>query len=87
MEIKLSLRFQKSFHKLEVSVQKKAVNRLKLLRESNGHDPRLKVHKLHGKQQSEWSFMVDYSYRITFIFLDAGEILCTDIGTHDQLYT
>lgn len=87
MEIKLSLRFQKSFHVLEAPIQKKTADRLKLFRESNGRNPRLKVHKLHGKQHAEWSFMVDYSYRITFVFLKTGEILFTDIGTHDKLYT
>jgi len=86
MEIKLSPRFQKSFRKLETSIQKKAVQRLILFRESNGLDFRLKVHKLHGKQEEEWAFAVNYSYRITFVFTDAKGILCTDIGTHDELY-
>ncbi len=87
MEIKLSSRFQKSFRKLESSMQKKTVQRLNLFRESNGLDPRLKVHKLHGKQESEWAFSVDYSYRITFVFMNTKGVLCTDIGTHDELYT
>ena len=87
MEIKLSLRFQKSFRKLEGSTQKKAIARLKIFRDSNGFDSRLKVHKLHGKQRAEWSFSVDRSYRITFLFIETGSILCTDIGTHEELYT
>ena len=87
MGIKLSLRFQKSFSKLEADIQKKAIISLQLFRESLGRDPRLKVHKLHGKQKEEWTFSVDYSYRITFVFIESVDILCTDIGTHDELYT
>lgn len=87
MNIKLSLRFQKSFHKLNISVQEKALSRLQLFHDTFGRDPRLKVHKLHGKQKAEWAFSVNYSLRITFIFIEPEEILCTDIGTHDELYT
>lgn len=87
MDIKLSPRFQKTFQKLEPRIQKQAVIRLRMFQESEGRNPILKTHKLHGKQQNEWSFSVQYSYRITFVFLPSGDMLCTDIGTHDELYT
>jgi mRNA-degrading endonuclease YafQ of YafQ-DinJ toxin-antitoxin module len=60
---------------------------MRLFKESTGQDPALKVHKLHGKQLGEWAYSVDYSYRITFVFLDASTIICLDIGTHDELYS
>ncbi len=87
MRVELSKRFARSFKKLPASIQEKAVLRMRLFRDSDGHDLRLKVHKLHGKQSGEWAYAVDYSYRITFIFLDAATVLYLDIGTHDELYS
>jgi len=46
-------------------------------------DPILATHKLHGKEKEVWSFSVNYSYRIKFIFLAEGEVLFLEIGTHE----
>ena len=85
MVVNLSSRFKKSFRKLHIRVQKKAVEKIALFRK-NLFDPRLDTHKLHGEKKEEWTFSIDYSYRISFLFLEDGKILFTDIGTHDQLY-
>jgi plasmid maintenance system killer protein len=86
MRINSSPRFSRSFRKLSSKIQKKAVERMRIFRESEGRDKRLNVHKLHGKKKTEWSFSVDRSYRITFIFMGDGTALFLDIGTNDQLY-
>ena len=86
MNIETSPRFRRSFGKVSDRIQKKAIERVRIFATSDGRDPRLGTHKLHGKQDSEWSFSVDYSYRITFIFSDNGSVLLLDIGTHDELY-
>ena len=86
MEVEVSPRFTSSFRALHPTVQGKTVARMKMFKESNGRDPRLGVHKLHGKKKEEWAYSVDRSYRITFIFLGDNKVLYTDIGTHDQLY-
>jgi mRNA-degrading endonuclease YafQ of YafQ-DinJ toxin-antitoxin module len=83
MEVHISSRFKKSFRKLDPRVQKKAVDKTALFR----NDPfasNLGTHKLHGEKKEEWAFSVDYSYRISFIFVGNGDILLTDIGTHDM---
>ncbi len=85
MAIILSSRFKKSFRKLHTRIQKKAIEKIAIFRK-NLFDSRLETHKLHGEKKEEWVFSVDYSYRISFIFLEDGKILFTDIGTHDQLY-
>lgn len=67
MEVEISSRFRKSFRRLHVRVQKKAVERTEIFKESGGRDPRLAIHKLHGKKRDEWTYSVDHSYRISYI--------------------
>ena len=57
-----------------------------LFEASLGCDTRLEIHKLHGKKKDEWAYSVDYSYRISFIFLGKNVVLYTNIGTHDDVY-
>ena len=85
MVINLSSRFKRSFRKLHKRIQKKAIEKIAIFRK-NLFDPKIDTHKLHGEKKEEWAFSVDYSYRISFIFLEDDKILFTDIGTHDQLY-
>ena len=82
MEIELSSRFKKSFRKLHPRIQKKAVDRTSVFK-FDSFNSKLGVHKLHGEKKEEWAFSVDYSYRISFIFLKNGKVIFTDIGTHD----
>lgn len=48
----------------------------------NPFDPRLKTHKLHGKEKELLAFSVMQSYRIIFIFLSPQHVLFLEIGTH-----
>lgn len=82
MDIELSSRFRRSFRKLQPLIQKKAIEKTVVFKE-NPFVPRLDTHKLHGEKKEEWAFSVDYTYRISFIFLEDSKILFTDIGTHD----
>jgi len=83
MEIHLSSRFKKSFRKLHPQIQKKAVLKTSVFKD-NPFTPKLDTHKLHGEKKEEWAFSVDYSYRISFVFVENNTILFTDIGTHDM---
>ena len=85
MRVETAPLFERHFKKLPSVLQERARRREEIFAE-NPFDSRLGTHKLHGKRAGEWAFSVDYSYRITFIFLSSGEVLYTDIGTHDQLY-
>lgn len=53
---------------------------------SNPFDQRLGTHKLHGERKGEWAYWIDYSYRVTFMFLGENCVLYTDVGTHEQVY-
>ncbi|GIV28879.1 MAG: hypothetical protein KatS3mg027_2693 [Bacteroidia bacterium] len=74
--------FDKSYRKLPKEVKEKAKLKEKIFRK-DPFDPRLKTHKLFGKEKECWAFWIDYRYRIKFIFLDDNEVLFLDIGTHE----
>ena len=82
MEVELSSRFKKSFRKLHPRIQKKAIEKASVFK-SDPFSLKLSTHKLHGEKKEEWAFSVDYSYRISFIFLENSKVIFTDIGTHD----
>lgn len=75
-------KFDKSYKKLPKKIKEKAKKKEKIFRE-NPLDPRLRTHKLHGKEKESWAFDVDRSYRIKFLFLLNEEVLFLAIGPHD----
>lgn len=81
MLIRTSPRFEKHYRRLSKQVKEKAKKQEILFRE-NPFDPRLKTHKLSGKEKETWAFWVTSSYRIKFIFLSDKEVLFLDVGTH-----
>ena len=74
--------FDKSYKKLSKEVKEKAKEKEKIFRE-DPFDPRLRTHKLSGKEKEIWAFWIDYHYRIKLVFLDNNEVLFLDIGTHE----
>ncbi|MDP3934962.1 MAG: type II toxin-antitoxin system mRNA interferase toxin, RelE/StbE family [Candidatus Giovannonibacteria bacterium] len=86
MKIYLSSNFVRKFKKLPENIKEKARNREAIFK-LNPFDPRLETHKLHGKQSSEWAYSIDYGYRIAFVLLKHGDVLYTDVGTHNEVYT
>ncbi len=81
-EVKYSVAFLKQLSRLPQRIVEKAKEKEKIIREDL-FDPRLRTHKLHGKDKSSWAFWIDYTYRIKFIFLDEEEVLFLDVGTHE----
>lgn len=81
MLIRTSPRFEKHYRRLSKQVKEKAKKQEILFRESP-FNPRLKTHKLSGKEKRTWAFWVASSYRIKFIFLSDKEVLFLDVGTH-----
>lgn len=81
--IKTVAYFDKRYKKLSHGVKNKAKEKENIFR-CNPFDPRLRTHKLHGKERETWAFWIDYIYRIKFIFLNKGEVLFLDVGTHDM---
>lgn len=80
--IKTVTYFDRCYKKLPQKIKEKAKEREQIFRE-DVFDPRLRTHKLHGKNKDSWVFWIDHAYRIKFIFLAEEEILFLDVGTHD----
>lgn len=53
---------------------------------SDPFHPSLRTHKLSGKLEGLWAFVVEYDCRIVFCFLDKQQVLLIDIGKHDEVY-
>ncbi|MBU2109682.1 type II toxin-antitoxin system mRNA interferase toxin, RelE/StbE family [Patescibacteria group bacterium] len=81
MKIAHSMRFERAFKKLPISLAEKVIERT-LMFEKDPFDPRLDTHKLHGKLKNQWSFSIDKKYRILFEF-NKADIVFLDIGDHD----
>ena len=81
--IRTTARFDENYKKLPRKV-KERVKEKEIIFRNYSFDSRLRTHKLHGKEKEVWAFWIDYTYRIKFIFLDEGEILFLDVGTHDM---
>ncbi len=81
MVIIISPRFEKNYKKLPVEIKIKAKAKESIFR-LNPFDPRLRTHKLHGKEREHWAFCIDQSYRIKFLFIAKDEVLFLDVGTH-----
>ena len=82
MIIRTTPKFEKKYKKLPDNIKNKAKERELIFRE-NPFNSKLRTHKLSGKEQNSWSFYVDYSIRIKFIFLSNKEVLFLDIGPHN----
>ena len=81
--IKYSKKFLKSLKRLSDKIIDQAEEKEKIFK-NNPFDFRLKTHKLHGKEKEIWAFWINYNYRIKFLFLNNGEVLFLEIGTHDS---
>ncbi len=83
--IEYSRQFLKHLSHLPAHLVDRAEARERIFKE-NSFDPRLRTHKLHGKDKGAWGFWIDHKYRIKFIFTSETRVLFFDVGTHD-IYT
>lgn len=55
--------------------------------ESDPYAPKLRLHRLQGKDSDKHAVSLTYSYRIVLILkLTADEIILLDVGSHDEVY-
>lgn len=73
--------FAKHFRLIPIDIKKKAYRKESAFR-NNPFNRILRTHKLSGKLNQYWSFSIDYHWRIVFRFVNKGEILFVDVGTH-----
>jgi mRNA-degrading endonuclease YafQ of YafQ-DinJ toxin-antitoxin module len=85
MKIYTTAYFRKKLKKIPVNIKKKMIRREQIFI-TNPFYPILDTHKLHGKLKEELSYSIDDSYRIKFVFIENGDVLYTDVGTHNEVY-
>jgi len=85
MIIRISPKFERNYRRLSKKIKEKAKEKESIFRD-NPFDPRLKTHKLSGRDKECWAFWITYSIRIKFIFRTSEEVLFLDIGPHPKIY-
>ena len=48
--------------------------------------PSLRTHKLSGRLEGLWAFVVEHDCRVVVRFLGEGNVLLIDVGKHDEVY-
>jgi len=75
--------FLRQLKKLEPALQDEAIEKIALFKNSSNHSA-LRVHALHGPLKGLCSFVVNYRYRIVFVFEKKKiEAVLLAIGDHD----
>jgi len=74
--------FIKKFDSLDMELQDEVIKKIELFKNTKNHK-QLKVHKLHGHLKEQWSFSVNYRFRIIFSYISKREIVLLTIGDHD----
>ncbi len=74
--------FVKQFDSLEEALQSEVLEKIKHFKDRKNHK-QLKVHKLHGHMSQQWSFSVNYKFRIVFYNISKNEVVFLAIGSHD----
>lgn len=74
--------FVRQFSKLPKNLQVEVIEKIELFKDVTNHQ-KLKVHKLKGRLNDQYSFSVNYKYRIIFIYETKNQIAFLAIGDHD----
>ncbi len=81
MKIFYSPEFLRKYKQLPQELKEKTEKKEEIFRK-NPFDPRLKIHKLHGRMSEFWAFSVDFKYRVVFRFEDSNKTRFYTIGGH-----
>ncbi len=74
-------RIKRKDHKLLLQIQKQ----LNLFQTNPKHHS-LRLHKLSGRLQNQWSISINRSIRMVYIAMNKDEAYFVAIGTHDEVY-
>ena len=80
--IEYSHRFLKEMSRLPKRIIDEAQKK-ELIFRANPFDPRLRTHKLHGKEKELWAFWINHRYRIKFFFATDTLVVFVEVGLHD----
>lgn len=82
IEILYTPTFIKNYSKLDKEIQEQAKKKIELFKKRENHKT-LDVHKLNGRLKDEYSFSINYGYRIVFNYgKNKNEAVFFNIGNH-----
>ena len=73
--------FLRMLKKLHPALQEEVKERIALFQEDPDHAS-LRAHKLKGILKGRWSFSVNYSYRVVFIYEGKSVVVLLAVGNH-----
>lgn len=84
IEILFKPSFIKQMNKLEKELAEEVIEKIELLKNPVNH-VQLKVHKLHGRLSSFFSFSVNYKVRVVFEYTskDKKQVVLLVVDDHD----
>ena len=74
--------FIRQYNKLSKPLREEVREKISLFQQDPQH-PFLKTHKLKGKMRHQWSFSVNYKYRIVFEYDSKTVVALLFVGNHD----
>jgi plasmid maintenance system killer protein len=81
MKVSYKPTFIRQINKLEKGLQNEALEKIELFKDLSNHKI-LKVHKLSGKLSAQYSFSINYKYRIVFDWENKDNPVLLGIGDH-----
>lgn len=82
IEVNYKPRFARKFDSLNRDLQVEVLEKIDLFKDYSNHTS-LKVHKLHGQLKDQYSFSVNYKFRIVFQYVSKNEVELLTVGDHD----
>lgn len=72
-------------YKKDKKLSDRIEKQIKLFKENPTH-PSLRIHKLSGKIENQWSISITMSIRMIYLRIDDNLVIFVKIGTHDKVY-
>lgn len=82
MKISYKATFIRQYNKLDEDLREEILEKIELFKNKENHVS-LKVHKLHGRFKENFSFSVNYKFRIVFIWEESDSVVLLSVGDHD----
>ena len=85
MKIEFSSNFLRQAKKLSGKEKSILAERIEIFK-LNSNDQRLKSHALTGRLKGLFSFSLNYSKRVVFMYVEKDKALLVDVGAHEKVY-
>ncbi len=85
LTVRYTAKFLRMYKGLEQRLKEEVKEKISLFRSEKNHAS-LKIHRLHGRFKSCFSFTINYKIRIVFKYEDKKTVNLLYVGSHDETY-